>query len=83
MICHYCCRGYIADGFDVQPCPECGGSGIIHCCEGERPDQCPEHSRGATPEAASPVVTKDEARRIAENIAKLPELLSQRQAEED
>jgi hypothetical protein len=21
MICHYCCRGYIADGFDVRPCP--------------------------------------------------------------
>jgi len=20
------------------PCPECGGSGIAHCCEGERPD---------------------------------------------
>ena len=60
MICHYCCRGYIADGFDVRPCPECGGSGIVHCCEGERPDQCPEHSRGAT---------QDEARRIAANIA--------------
>ena len=30
-------RGYIADGFDVRPCPECGGSGIVHCCEGERP----------------------------------------------
>jgi hypothetical protein len=52
MICHYCCRGYIADGFDVRPCPECGGSGIVHCCEGERPDQCPEHSEGATPEHA-------------------------------
>jgi hypothetical protein len=53
MICHYCCRGYIADGFDVRPCPECGGSGVIHCCEGERPDQCPERSREATPESAS------------------------------
>ena len=53
MICHYCCRGYIADGFDVRPCPECGGSGIVHCCEGERPDECPEHSREATPEPAS------------------------------
>ena len=20
------------------PCPMCGGSGIIHCCEGERPE---------------------------------------------
>lgn len=53
MICRYCCRGYIADGFDVRPCPECGGSGFIHCCEGERPDQCPERSREATPEPAS------------------------------
>jgi hypothetical protein len=51
MICHYCCRGYIADGFDVRPCPECGGSGIVHCCEGERPDQCPK--REATQEPAS------------------------------
>jgi len=51
MICHYCCRGYIADGFDVRPCPECGGSGFIHCCEGERPDQCPK--REAAPEPAS------------------------------
>jgi len=47
MICHYCCRGYITDGFDVRPCPECGGSGFIHCCEGERPDQCPKHAIGA------------------------------------
>jgi len=50
MICHYCCRGYTADGFDVRPCPECGGSGFVHCCEGERPDQCPEQSQGAAPE---------------------------------
>jgi hypothetical protein len=21
-----------------MPCPECGGFGIVHCCEGERPD---------------------------------------------
>jgi hypothetical protein len=61
MICHYCCRGYIADGFDVRPCPECGGSGIVHCCEGERPDGCPEHSREATPEPASPVHAVDKA----------------------
>jgi hypothetical protein len=37
----------------VRPCPECGGSGIVHCCEGERPDQCPEHSEGATLECIS------------------------------
>jgi hypothetical protein len=30
-------RGYIANGFDVRPCLECGGSDIVHCCEGERP----------------------------------------------
>jgi hypothetical protein len=53
MICHYCCRGYTADEFDVRPCPECGGCGFIHCCEGERPDQCPEHSEGVTPGSAS------------------------------
>jgi DnaJ-class molecular chaperone len=21
----------------VEPCPDCGGSGRAHCCEGERP----------------------------------------------
>jgi hypothetical protein len=62
MICHYCCRGYIADGFDVRPCPECGGCGIVHCCEGERPDQCAENMRRAPPGLA-PADTIDEARR--------------------
>jgi len=40
------------------PCPECGGSGIVHCCEGERPDQCPEHSRGATPKPSLPAKSR-------------------------
>jgi hypothetical protein len=56
MICRYCCHAYIADGFDVRPCPECGGCGFIHCCEGERPDQCPEHSRGATPQPVAAIL---------------------------
>lgn len=21
------------------PCPDCGGCGLAHCCEGERPDE--------------------------------------------
>lgn len=25
-----------------EPCRECGGTKISHCCEGERPDLCPE-----------------------------------------
>jgi hypothetical protein len=54
MICHDCYRGYIADGFDLRPCPECGGSGIVHCCEGQRPDQCPQ--REATLGPPSPVL---------------------------
>ena len=25
-------------GFSIwQPCPDCGGCGFAHCCEGERP----------------------------------------------
>jgi hypothetical protein len=40
----------------VRPCPECGGCGFIHCCEGERPDQCPEHSRGATPQPVAAIL---------------------------
>jgi hypothetical protein len=74
MICHHCCRGYIADGCDVRPCPECGGSGIVHCCEGERPDQCPERSRGATSEPTSPNGGEGDVT-AAVNIAKLPGLL--------
>jgi hypothetical protein len=23
---------------EAMPCLECGGCGIVHCCEGERPD---------------------------------------------
>lgn len=23
---------------EISPCPDCGGTGITHCCEGERPD---------------------------------------------
>jgi hypothetical protein len=42
--------------------PECGGSGFIHCCEGERPDQCPERSREAATEPAS----SDQRREIIE-----------------
>jgi hypothetical protein len=79
MICHYCCRGYIADGFDVRPCPECGGSGIVHCCEGERPDQCPEHSREATPkpasfrsETSSPVSGCSTGRSVGERCSAIP-----------
>lgn len=27
--------------YEFKPCPDCGGTGIIHCCEG---NQCqPEH----------------------------------------
>jgi hypothetical protein len=26
----------------VYPCESCGGSGVAHCCEGERPDLAPE-----------------------------------------
>ena len=28
----------------VRPCPDCGGTGITHCCEGERPDNGPPAS---------------------------------------
>jgi hypothetical protein len=60
-----------------MPCPECGGSGIVHCREGERPDGRPEHSREATPEPAPPVHAVDKAgpmkvEEIAEAVAKLP-----------
>src|SRR5438046_244583 len=73
MICHYCCRGYIADGSDVRPCPECGGSGLIHCCEGERPDECPEHSRETTPEPPVNAVDETELGAAAHRLIGEPE----------
>jgi DnaJ-class molecular chaperone len=29
----------------AQPCPECNGSGVAHCCEGERPQPEREKSK--------------------------------------
>src|SRR5262249_12369252 len=36
------------------------------CCEGERPDQYPEHSDGVTPGPASPVHAQETESRITE-----------------
>ena len=30
----------------LLPCPDCGGSGVAHCCEGERPDCAQEQKPG-------------------------------------
>jgi hypothetical protein len=43
------CEACHGDGFTlvagmVVPCGECGGSGIAHCCEGERPVPEPDHA---------------------------------------
>lgn len=31
----------------LVPCPDCGGCGVAHCCEGERPD-CAAKAGGET-----------------------------------
>jgi len=42
-----------ADGKDEMiPCPDCGGQGIGHCCDGicEQPDSSPQQTLSAPPE---------------------------------
>jgi hypothetical protein len=36
------------DGYSTKwaPCPTCNGSGIAHCCEGDREQPEPEEMRG-------------------------------------
>lgn len=31
----------------IEPCPDCGGCGLEHCCEGERPGNIGEVKRSA------------------------------------
>jgi hypothetical protein len=33
--------------YDLIPCPDCGGHGIAHCCDGicEQPERAPGHPR--------------------------------------
>jgi hypothetical protein len=35
----------IARGWRLIPCPDCGGSGIVHCCEGDSIQPDPPGSR--------------------------------------
>lgn len=35
---------------DRVPCPDCGGSGVSHCCEGERPGNTPPAAPARTEE---------------------------------
>ena len=35
MLCEYCHgKGTVLAEGGPQPCLECGGSGLVHCCEG-------------------------------------------------
>jgi DnaJ-class molecular chaperone len=55
MICptchgeHYLVLPYAQHGLvmAVVPCPDCGGHGRVHCCDGQRaqPDEKPVHRR--------------------------------------
>ena len=37
MICETCHGRRFVDAGGTVPCPDCGGCGFAHCCEGERP----------------------------------------------
>lgn len=39
------CHGTGKIGPNPVPCDDCGGTGIVHCCEGERPNPpaVPQH----------------------------------------
>ena len=43
MLCGFCYgkRLIIRDG-KMEPCPECGGQGLVHCCEGMQTQPDPE-----------------------------------------
>jgi hypothetical protein len=44
------------DHYDLIPCPDCGGQGIAHCCDGicEQPDTVAPHE--IPPSAAAPPI---------------------------
>ncbi len=53
MLCHRCHRQHwVVRGGQITPCPECGGMGEIHCCEGLVAQ--PEVAAFAGPVAVSP-----------------------------
>lgn len=62
MICPVCHGTKVLEiGGVRQPCGECGGMGVIHCCEGlvAQPDAAtacqPSHSEADPPRPAMPV----------------------------
>ena len=45
------------------PCPECGGAGALHCCDGLRdPGECGPESRAADPKAPDRTTSATSAR---------------------
>jgi len=50
MICPECFGRRLASATGVVlPCPECGGTGTVHCCEGlQAQPECAEPSEGGT-----------------------------------
>jgi hypothetical protein len=59
--CEYCHgKGTVLTEGQPQPCAECGGSGILHCCEGlqAQPEdgkrRCEQDHPGETAERDSP-----------------------------
>ena len=48
MLCELCHgKHYLVQRGMTLPCPECGGLGLLHCCEGLQPDaETPHLPRG-------------------------------------
>ena len=59
MLCDYCHGKRLVVAYGrVQPCTECGGLGVLHCCEGlqaqpETPAVAPTGHSFSPPEARS------------------------------
>jgi hypothetical protein len=60
MICETCHgKGLVNAGGQNQPCAECGGLGVIHCCEGLQAQ--PEQNEPAGRVPAGPDLLEKEA----------------------
>lgn len=67
MLCGSCHgKGFVWKDGSTQPCGECGGSGILHCCEGlvaqpeDGADTCSAPSRMEPPDRGAPAKKKSD-----------------------
>lgn len=57
MLCNYCHGTRLVQiAGAAQPCPECGGLGTIHCCDGLQAQPEPEESKAQEPSSEEALV---------------------------